>query len=369
MESIGQKVDLWTNEWKELSIKSEIGMWDYFGLRPWILKYTPRYGEVLEAGCGLGRYNFYLSHFGIDICGLDFSEETIDHLNNWQKKNGYNLKFITGDVKNLPFKDNSLSGYLSFGVIEHFKEGPKEVLDEVYRVLRPGGIAIITTPNKSWNVKRNVLKRKIKHLIKKIIGIKVIPEPFFQYEYTPDQLKKFMHESNLFSLEISGSDYLYSFTEYGNFKGNNIHPKSFANKCSPILDRSFLKKLGAQSISITTKLSENMHCFFCGNKNAHKESLNKFNVPICEKCIEKEISNYYLKNTPTYFHDKYLINPKVLKPARNNCDFCKKDYISNELFEDFGFNKNVCPDCLTNVETNLELSNKNIKPIWRKRKQ
>lgn len=154
MESLGQNVEVWTEDWKGFSVESEIRMWDYFGVRAHILKYTPRFGSVLEAGCGLGRYNFYLSHFGIDIIGLDFSEETINHLKEWSKRNGYNLNFITGDVKRLPFEDNSLSGYLSFGVIEHFEEGPKIVLDEAFRVLKPGGIAIITTPNKSWNVRK-----------------------------------------------------------------------------------------------------------------------------------------------------------------------------------------------------------------------
>ena len=49
-------------------------------------------------------------------------------------------------LPSLPYEDSSISGYLSFGVIEHFIEGPHEALAEAFRVLRPGGIAIITTP-------------------------------------------------------------------------------------------------------------------------------------------------------------------------------------------------------------------------------
>ncbi len=367
-ESLGQKVEVWTNEWKGLSIESEIRMWDYYGLRPWILKYTPRYGEVLEAGCGLGRYNFYLSNFGINITGLDFSKETIEHLNKWQKEKGYNIKFITGDVKKLPYADNSLSGYLSFGVIEHFQEGPKEVLDEVYRVLKPGGIAIITTPNKSWNVRKNKIKRRIKDVIKFIIGRKIVKSPFFQYEYTPKQLKNFLQQSRLFPLDVGGSDFLYSFTEYGKHKGKNIRKGSFAYKVSPILDNSFLNHLGAQSYTISTKVADNMMCFFCGENAAKKDSLNKYTVPICKKCAEKEISKYYLMGAKTYFHDEFSIRPPFLQNEKRQCDYCGKDYETDVLFEDFGFNKNVCKDCLKNVDVNLELSNRYILPKWRSRK-
>ena len=39
--------------------------------------------------------------------------------------------------------NNSISYYISLGVIEHFAEGPKDALDEAYRVLKPGGRLMI----------------------------------------------------------------------------------------------------------------------------------------------------------------------------------------------------------------------------------
>ncbi len=64
---LGQKEKTWDKWWKDTTAEAEIHKWDFFGLRPWILKYAPRNGKVLEAGCGLGRWNFYLSELGIDI--------------------------------------------------------------------------------------------------------------------------------------------------------------------------------------------------------------------------------------------------------------------------------------------------------------
>jgi ubiquinone/menaquinone biosynthesis C-methylase UbiE len=123
--SKGQKVETWSSFWENLSPESEIQMWDYYGLRPWILKFTPRYGKVCEAGCGLSRYVFYLNKLGVDIEGLDFEEKVIDYLNNWKTNSGFcEIAFIKGDVTNLPHEDNYLSGYISLCVVEHFIEGP-----------------------------------------------------------------------------------------------------------------------------------------------------------------------------------------------------------------------------------------------------
>lgn len=83
--NIGQKQEVWDNEWGGLTPESEIQMWDFYGLRPWILKFTPRHGKIVEAGCGLGRYNFYFSRMGIDIEGVDFSKPTVEYLNSWKK--------------------------------------------------------------------------------------------------------------------------------------------------------------------------------------------------------------------------------------------------------------------------------------------
>ncbi len=78
--SIGQDKESWKESWKKLTVEQEIRMWDYYGLRPWILKYVPRFGKVIEAGCGLGRYVFLLHRLGIDIEGIDFSDETINEV-------------------------------------------------------------------------------------------------------------------------------------------------------------------------------------------------------------------------------------------------------------------------------------------------
>jgi ubiquinone/menaquinone biosynthesis C-methylase UbiE len=54
---------------------------------------------------------------------------------------------VGGDVRALPFRDASVDVVYSMGTIEHFPEYPAAVR-EIFRVLRPGGTAIVGVPNK-----------------------------------------------------------------------------------------------------------------------------------------------------------------------------------------------------------------------------
>lgn len=60
---------------------------------------------------------------------------------------GDKLKTKSGDIYSLPFKDNSFDGLLMVRATHHFKDMQK-VTDELYRILKPGGVAVIEVANK-----------------------------------------------------------------------------------------------------------------------------------------------------------------------------------------------------------------------------
>lgn len=367
MDSVGQDINIWSDTWNKTSPENEIQMWDFYGLRQWISKYVPRYGKTIEAGCGLGRYNFYFTRMGIDIEGIDFSEETIIFLNEWGEKNEFDNRFKVGDVTNLPYENESLRGYISLGVVEHFIEGPHKPLAEAYRVLEPGGVAIVTTPSISWYVFKNRVKKWIKNTIKKIIRYQITQGEFFQYEYRAKTLKKFVEESGLKVTSYDNCDLMYTFTELGGFQGDKVKHGTFAYWFSNKFENSFFRKLGAQSVTISVKVADKMYCFLCGNKNADKDSLNNFTVPICKQCETKAISKYYKIGIYPSYAANYIIDPPIKNPSEEICEFSGERYISDELFEDYGFTKKVSPKKLRQQEINIKLCNESIQPIWRKR--
>ncbi|MBN1187232.1 MAG: methyltransferase domain-containing protein [Bacteroidales bacterium] len=371
MENKGQKTEEWADFWKGSSPESEIQMWDFFGLRPWILKYTPRYGKVCEAGCGLGRYVFYLNKLGIDIDGLDFEQRTIEGLHAWKKKNGFEkVSFIHGDVTKLPYENDFLSSYISLGVIEHFIDGPNVPLKEAYRVLQPGGIAIITTPSVSWYLfYRDHLKRGIKNLIKRIIGEKIIKPAFFQYWYRPKKLRKFIEDSGFYVTRSEGADMLYSFIEANNFKVAHWTGKSLPIRISNKFEGSILSALGAQSVSISIKLAEKMCCFFCGKLKAAPISLKFYDVPVCDVCSKNELALYYRKGVKVKYHAPYQVFPLIKPQTEEVCEICGEKYVSDKIFEDFGFTKYICPEHLQEAICNIRLSNTAIQPVFRLRKK
>ncbi len=103
--------------------------------------------KILEAGCGIGYWVFWLSEQGHEAVGIDISDKAISIAKNYAKKN--NIKacsFLNADVRTIPFKKNYFDYIFSFGVIEHFKD-PSSILSEFYRVLKPGGKIFISVPN------------------------------------------------------------------------------------------------------------------------------------------------------------------------------------------------------------------------------
>ena len=104
--------------------------------------YLPNDGKLLEAGCGVGHVVHYWRHQGYDLIGLDYTASGLAVGRAADKE----MPLTCGDIHQLPFANDSLASYLSFGVLEHFEHGPLPALVEANRVLRSGGILILSIP-------------------------------------------------------------------------------------------------------------------------------------------------------------------------------------------------------------------------------
>ncbi len=146
---------------------------------------------MVEAGCGLGKWVIFLSNRGYDISGIDSYPKAVTLL----KKYDLKLKVKVDDVANSLLKNSSVDAYLSFGVIEHFEEGPNRPLLEAFRVLKSGGVAIIETPFDNWlrRLRRTWPRNRSKGF-------------FYEYRYTGEELKKFVSEAGFKVLAVYPKD-------------------------------------------------------------------------------------------------------------------------------------------------------------------
>jgi len=99
--------------------------------------------KFLEVGCGLGYFSNRAYKLGAKVTGID----TGPNLIKINKKKTPNAKFLVASASRLPLKDNSFDIVLSTEVIEHVEDQERSI-KEMIRVLKKGGILVITTPNR-----------------------------------------------------------------------------------------------------------------------------------------------------------------------------------------------------------------------------
>jgi SAM-dependent methyltransferase len=98
--------------------------------------------RVLEAGCGPGQFSVAMAARGFAVEAVDWAPRTVERL----RAAAPEIRVWRGDVRWLDVPDGRYDAVYSPGVCEHFEDGPQEVLRETLRVLRPGGIALVSTP-------------------------------------------------------------------------------------------------------------------------------------------------------------------------------------------------------------------------------
>ena len=143
-------------------------------------------GHILEIGTGTG--------YGVDIIAPHAERYvTIDKCRSVELgQMPSNVEFLQCAVPPLPFEDASFDYVVSFQVIEHIKRD-KEFVKEVYRVLKPGGKFIVSTPNAPMSLTRN---------------------PWHIREYTPRQFSGLLSIfADVEAMGVGGNESVWSYYE------------------------------------------------------------------------------------------------------------------------------------------------------------
>lgn len=109
--------------------------------------------KVLDIGCGLAYGTSLMAEQAAEITGFDYDASTVNE-NKIRYNEIKNLNFIRGSVPPLPIEDKSYDVVTAFQFIEHIHPR-KEFIKESLRVLKPGGVLLITTPNNKKSLARN----------------------------------------------------------------------------------------------------------------------------------------------------------------------------------------------------------------------
>lgn len=100
-------------------------------------------GIFVECGCGTAQSSSRIARRDRRLVALDFSAAALRQA----RAVPVFRSFLQGDIRRLPFADDSVAGIWNLGVMEHFNPAAaREILTEFRRVLKPGGTAILFWP-------------------------------------------------------------------------------------------------------------------------------------------------------------------------------------------------------------------------------
>lgn len=127
--------------------------------------------RILDIGCGEGAYLDIIAKIGGQIFGQDINSEYVNRALKNLKEKGYSTDIKVGTATKILFNDNYFDVVFAADFFEHVSYDEKDrVIAEVYRVLKPGGLFVIKTPNLDY--------LKISLFLKRISAVLKFKSPF-----------------------------------------------------------------------------------------------------------------------------------------------------------------------------------------------
>lgn len=130
--------DLWTNKNYQTKILE-------------YLELIPKDSMTLDLGSGRGKLSFAMAEIGLRVIGIDYIPKLIEIGNIEVKAKNMEgrVKFVEGDVFDIPFSDVSFDAVVDLALLQHLHKGdwPKYI-KEIDRVLKPGGYKLLVCLSK-----------------------------------------------------------------------------------------------------------------------------------------------------------------------------------------------------------------------------
>lgn len=102
---------------------------------------------VLDVGSSSGYQAIEMARQGLVVYAIDNSGDLINKLKDKVSKEKVECFPVHADARSIPFEDGRFDCFVSTEVFEHI-EGVEKVVEEAYRVLKPGGVGCVSVPTK-----------------------------------------------------------------------------------------------------------------------------------------------------------------------------------------------------------------------------
>lgn len=150
--------------------------------------------KVLEVGSGPAHDSITFAQRKARVTAIDFSHIALTLSQKFYRELGLAVTPIRADAQALPFKTGSFDLAFNAGVLEHFTdENLKIIIDEMVRVVRPGGKVLVFCPNR-YNI-------FYQHHLKKMSKIHRYE---FERAFSADETRKWFHAHGLTGIQVDG---------------------------------------------------------------------------------------------------------------------------------------------------------------------
>jgi SAM-dependent methyltransferase len=177
-----------------------------YNRRQWVARHASRLpggARVLDAGAGVGQYRSFFAH--CDYKAHDFGLEP-------QTAGYYTPLDYESDIVDIAAPNGSFDAVVCTEVLEHVPE-PIKAVKELARLLRPGGILLLTAP----------------------LGCLLHQEPYIYYGgYSPYWYRRFLSEAGCDVVSIESNQGFFSlFSDYSQWFSNLLHPREVRTQPLP----------------------------------------------------------------------------------------------------------------------------------------
>ncbi|PEJ53330.1 SAM-dependent methyltransferase [Bacillus sp. AFS002410] len=163
--------------------------------------------KILEIAPGPGYLSIELAKMGFEVTGVEISPDFVTIEKNNAKEANVSVDFKEGNASNLPCEENTFDFIVCSAAFKNFKE-PVKAISEMYRVLKPGGTALIIDMNfnvTADDIENEIIKTEMKGFDKHFV--KFAFKTFLKKgAYTKEDFEIFINETEFMDYKIKQED-------------------------------------------------------------------------------------------------------------------------------------------------------------------